>query len=141
MQREFGFLDFMMRWALGQLIVLGAYNPFSMSYFHWVVDDEGQLSLKVLVGVGLVVLHVIAILATIRSLGLIGVGLLTAFFASAAWVLIDGRLLDIEDPRIFQLTLLLIGGTIYGVGLSWSHLRNRISGQVDSRDVSQNSPI
>ena len=141
MQREFGFLDFMMRWALGQLIVLGAYNPFSMSYFHWVVDNEGQLSLKVLVGVGLVVLHVIAILATIRSLGVIGVGLLTAFFASAAWVLIDGRLLDIEDPRIFQLTLLLIGGTIYGIGLSWSHLRNRISGQVDSRDVSQNSPI
>lgn len=141
MQREFGFLDFMVRWALGQLIVLGAYNPFSMSYFHWVVDHEGQLSLKVLVGVGLVVLHVIAILATIRSLGLIGVGLLTAFFASAAWVLIDGRLLDIEDPRIFQLTLLLIGGTIYGAGLSWSHLRNRISGQVDSRDVSQNSPI
>jgi hypothetical protein len=141
MQREFGVLDFMMRWALGQLIVLGAYNPFSMSYFHWVADNEGQLSLKVLVGVGLVVLHVIAILATIRSLGLIGVGLLTAFFASAAWVLIDGRLLDIEDPRIFQMTLLLIGGTIYGVGLSWSHLRNRISGQVDSRDVSQNSPI
>jgi len=140
MQREFGVLDFMMRWALGQLIVLGAYNPFSMSYFHW-VGNEGQLSLKVLVGVGLVVLHVIAILATIRSLGLIGVGLLTAFFASAAWVLIDGRLLDIEDPRIFQMTLLLIGGTIYGVGLSWSHLRNRISGQVDSRDVSQNSPI
>jgi len=141
MQREFGFLDFMVRWTFGQLIVMGTFNPFSMSYFHWVTDHGGQISLKVLVGVGLIVLHVIAILASIRSLGLIGVGLLTAFFASAAWVLIDGRLLDIEDPKIFQLTLLLIGGTIYGVGLSWSHLRNRISGQVDSRDVSQNSPI
>src|SRR5690606_12399884 len=101
----------------------------------------GQLPLKVLVGIGLIVLHIIAIIATIRALGLIGVGLLTAFFASAAWVLVDNRFLDIEDPRIFFLTLLLIAGTIYGIGLSWSHLRNRISGQVDSQDVSQNSPI
>lgn len=141
MQREFGFLDFMVRWALGQLIVVGTFNPFSMSYFHWVVDHEGQVPLKVLVGVGLIVLHVIAIIASVRSLGLIGIGLLTSFFASAAWVLVDSRVLDIEDPKIFMLTLLMIGGTIYGIGLSWSHLRNRISGQVDSRDVAQNSPI
>jgi hypothetical protein len=34
--------------------------------------------------------------------------LVTALFASAAWVLIDRRLLDIEDPRVFQFTLLVI---------------------------------
>ena len=70
-----------------------------------------------------------------------GIGLLTALTASAVWLLIDSQLLDIEDPRVFQFTALVILGTIYGTGLSWSHLRYRIAGQYDSTDVAQNSPI
>jgi len=97
--------------------------------------------LKTLVGVGLLILHSVAILSGVRSLGPIGIGLLTALFASAAWVLVDNQFLNIEDPRVFVLILLVVMASVYGVGLSWSHLRNRIAGQVDSTDVSQNSPI
>src|SRR3546814_5996673 len=77
---------------------------------------------------------IVAVLTSIRSLGPIGIGLLTALFAAAAWVMADNHVLDIEDPRAFTLTLLVILATVYGLGISWSHLRNRLSGQVDSTD-------
>ncbi len=141
MSREFGFPSWAMRWLTGLFIVMGTYNPYGFSYYHWVTGHPGMTALKMMVGVALLILHIIAILAGTRSLGPIGIGLLTAFFASAAWVLIDRRLLDIEDPRVFQFIALFILSTLYGTGLSWSHLRNRIAGQVDSTDVAQNSPI
>jgi hypothetical protein len=130
-----------MRWLAGLFVVLGTYNPYGYSYYDWVSDDFGVTPLKMAVGVGLLILHVVAILASVRSLGPIGIGLLTALFASAAWVLEDHDVIDIEDPAVFQFIALTILATIYGTGLSWSHLRNRIAGQVDSTDVAQNSPI
>jgi hypothetical protein len=141
MQHEFGILSWAMRWMAALLVVLGTYNPYGYSYFDWINDEVGPTAFKVMVGIGLLILHIVALLASIRSLGPIGIGLLTALFASAAWVLIDRRLLDIEDPSVFQFTLLFILGTVYGVGLSFSHIRARVAGQYDSNDVTQNSPL
>lgn len=138
---SFGIPDIVARWLTAMCLVLGTYNPYALSYVHWIRDVPGQHSLKVLVGVTLLILHVVAILSATRSLGMIGIGLLTALFASAAWTLIDHHVLNVEEPRVFILTLLIILSTLYGLGMSWSHLRNRIAGQVDSTDVTHNSPI
>lgn len=138
---EFGLFDWLARWLSSLALVLGTYNPYGMSYFHWVNEVPGFVSFKVLVGITLLILHVVASLSTFRSLGVIGIGLLTASFASGAWVLIENGVLYVEDPRIFTLTLLVILANVYGIGLSWSHLRNRLSGQVDSTDVTFNSPV
>ena len=141
MLHEFGFLSWFMRFLAGLFVVLGSFNPYGLSYYDWTVSGNGMTPLKMMVGIGLLILHIVALLASVRSLGTVGVGLVTALFASAAWVLIDRRLLDIEDPRVFQFTLLVILGAVYGIGLSYSHIRARISGQYDSNDVTQNSPI
>ncbi len=141
MKHEFGAIECTIRWLASLALVLGTYNPFGMSYYHWLSGYPGQGPLKVTVGLGLLIFHIVAIIATSRSLGGIGISLLSSLFASTAWVLIDFGLLDIEDSRIFHLTTLLILATLYGVGLSWSHLRVRVSGQIDSTDVTQNSPI
>jgi hypothetical protein len=141
MKAEFDWLSFVLRWTLSILLVLGTYNPFGFSYYDWVVFDGGYPSLKVLVGVALLILHMATILSTGRALGPIGIALLTALYASVAWVLVDNRLLDLEDPRMIQLTLLLILSGLYGMGLSWSHIRNQLSGQVHSIDVTDFSPV
>lgn len=141
MPKEFGLLQYATRWMISMLIVLGTYNPYLMSYYHWILEDGGGAALKVLAGVALVILHVVAVLATVRSLGPVGIGLLTAFFASTSWFLSDQGLIAIEDPNVLVFTLLVILATVYSIGFSWSHLRNRISGQVDSRDITQASPI
>jgi hypothetical protein len=140
-QREFGVLDYVIRWLAGLILVLGTYNPYALSYYQWITEYVGMVPLKMMVGIALLILHLVAILAGIRSLGLIGIGLLTSLYASAAWVLIDNEFLNIEEPKVFTFTLLVILACVYGWGLSWSHIRNRVAGQVDSTDVAQNSPI
>jgi hypothetical protein len=141
MKAEFDWLSFVLRWTLSILLVLGTYNPFGFSYYDWIAYDGGYASLKVLVGVALLILHMSTILSTARALGPIGIALLTALYASVAWVLVDNRLLDLEDPRMVQLTLLVILSGLYGMGLSWSHIRNQLSGQVHSIDVTNVSPV
>lgn len=141
MLREFGSRSFIVRWLAALLLVLGTYNPYASSYYHWVVGDVGHLSLKVAAGVALLILHVVVLVATVRSVGPIGMALLTALFAAFAWVLVDNDVIEIENPKVFVTTLLVIAGTVYGVGVSWSHVRNRLSGQVDSTDVTAQSPL
>jgi hypothetical protein len=141
MSGEFDWLSFTLRWIASILLVLGTYNPFGLSYYDWIAHDGGFTSLKVLVGIAGLILHVVAAVSTTRSIGAVGIGLLTAFCGSLAWFLIDSRVLDIEDPRMFRLTLLLIVAALYGMGLSWSHIRNQLSGQVHSIDVTNVSPI
>jgi|SRR5579871_2869204 len=141
MLHEFGFPSWFVRWLAALFVVLGTYNPYGFSYYNWFYDDAGVTPLKVMVGIGLLIAHIVILLASTRSLGPIGIGLLTAFFSSAAWVLIDQRLLDIEDPSVLWLTVLVVMAAVYGVGLSFSHIRARIAGQYDSNDVTQNSPL
>src|SRR5881398_1872414 len=102
MLHEFGFPSWFVRWLAALVLVLGTYNPYGFSYYDWVNDDAGLTSLKVMVGIGLLCAHIVVLLASTRSLGPIGIGLLTAFFASAAWVLIDRRMLDIEDQSVLR---------------------------------------
>src|SRR5262245_61362237 len=98
MLHEFGFLSWFMRFLAGLFVVLGTFNPYGLSYYDWAISGVGLTPLKMMVGIALLILHIVALLASVRSLGPIGIGLVTALFASAAWVLIDKRFLDIEDP-------------------------------------------
>jgi Family of unknown function (DUF6524) len=138
---EFNWLNYLVRWVASILLVLATYNPFGFSYWDWLTQDGGYASLKVLVGVALLILHIVATVSTTRSLGIIGIGLLTAFYGAAAWLLVDHNLLDLNDPRMFALSGLLILAAVYGMGLSWSHIRNELSGQVHSIDVTNLTPI
>lgn len=141
MLREFNYRSFAVRWLGCLVLTLATYNPYSSSYYHWISVDSGHPSLKVLAGLLLLIFHIVVVVATVRSIGVIGIGLLTALFASGAWVLIDQGLVMADDPRVIMLTLLIVAASVYGVGVSWSHVRNRLSGQVDSTDVAQLSPL
>ena len=63
--------------------------------------------------------------------------LVAALFGSLIWVLFDFGLLNLENRNaqvwlgLFALSLVL------GVGLSWSIIRRRLSGQVDMDDVDE----
>ncbi len=74
-----------------------------------------------LVGVALVILYVIYLRATWRSIGPIGLTLATAFLGALIWVTIDLGLLDLERPTIVTWVLLFALATILAIGISWSH--------------------
>ncbi len=129
-------MSFVVRWLAAMFAVFATYNPSGYSYFHWVADTAGgQWALKVAAGVALAIFYVIYFRATFRSIGVIGMGLTVSMLGAGTWVLMDASIIDIKAPVVLS-TVILIGlASLIAVGISWSHIRNRISGQIDSDDI------
>lgn len=133
-----GFIGFKLRIALCVFLVLLTYNPSGWSYVHWVANGfDVQSSLKVLGGILLVIAYAVVFRATLRSIGFLGVGLVVALLAAIGWVMVDLGVIDINDSGLVQWLVLIAGGLVLGVGLSWSHVRRAITGQVDMDDVEE----
>lgn len=134
--RSFNGTSFLLRFLLALVVVFSTYNPEGYSYYHWALTDLAAISiLKGFVGVVLLIGWVILVRATIASLGIIGVILATAFFGLLIWLLIDLAGLDPANMRImgYLIEIVLVG--VLSAGVSWSHVRRRVSGQVDMDDV------
>jgi hypothetical protein len=78
---------------------------------------------------------VIYLRATARSLGIFGIILSLAFVASLIWVLVDFGLMSLSDPTFFTYILLIVISLVLATGMSWSHIRRRMTGQLDVDDV------
>jgi hypothetical protein len=135
MPNKFTALSILLRWALALFGVFATYNPSGYSYWHWVQRGDGLVSLRVLAGIGLLVFYVVYARATLRSLGPIGISLATALFGAVAWVLMQLHLLDVSRDADRIVASLSISASVLGIGMSWSAIRYRISGQYDSEDV------
>ncbi len=129
---------FLLRWAAALILVLATFNPHGVSYYHWVVGPGGEnVPLKVLAGIGMLILYVIYLRATWRSIGAIGLVLSAAFFGAVIWALIDFELLAVDQAKVMTYVFLVLFATVMAVGLSWSHVRRRLSGQADIDDVDE----
>lgn len=135
MPYHFTTFSLIQRLVLALFGVFATYNPSGHSYFHWVQQADGLGSLRVLVGVGLVIFYVVYLRATLRSLGPIGIGLTTALFGSIAWLLTQWHIIDLSVADAQSTVSLAILAAVLGVGMSWSGIRYRISGQYDSEEV------
>jgi len=73
--------------------------------------------------------------ATLNSLGGFGLGLAVAFFAIIVWWLVDLGLLGINSVSIITYIILFLLSAVLATGMSWSHIRRKMSGQVDVDDI------
>lgn len=135
-KNRFNTASFLQRWVAALALVLATFNPSGWSYLDWVRDPAGgQLPLKVLAGIVLLILYVIFLRATWRSIGPIGVGLAAALFGAIVWTLFYYDLLAVEQTTALTYVGLVVVATIMAIGLSWSHVRRQISGQLDTDDT------
>lgn len=129
--------NFFVRWVIALILVLGTFNP-HRSYYHWVTNSPGEnLPLKALVGIVIVILCVIYLRATWRSIGPAGLLLAAAFFGALVWVLVDYGPLDLSQTTVMTYVILIVVASIMAVGISWSHVRRRVSGQLDTDEVDE----
>lgn len=136
--RTFSAGNFFVRWLVALVLVLATFNPTSFSYFNWVLGPgTGQVPLKALAGIVLVILYVIFIRATWRSIGPIGLVLAASFFAALVWVALDASVISLQNRTALTWILLLVAATILAIGISWSHIRRRVTGQADIDDVDE----
>lgn len=127
---------FILRWLFAILIVLITYNPTGYSLIHWLwpLNNE-QLPLKILALLVMIVLYLIFLRATFRSIGLLGITLAFAVSGTLVWLFIDQGWMSVDNYTALTWILLIVIGTIQGIGISWSHIRKKLTGQFDTDDV------
>lgn len=134
----FGWGNFGTRFLFALILVAATYNPEGYSYIHWALRDISEFTaFKALAGVILLVGWVIYGRATLRSLGPFGLALAIASFGCLAWVLIDLNWIDTGSLRAVSYLSMFIVSAVMAIGISWSHVRRRLSGQVDADDVDE----
>jgi Family of unknown function (DUF6524) len=138
-QAAFSAGGFVLRWAFALVLVMVTFNPTRWSYASWLLADApgDRLPLKFLAGVVLLIFYVIFLRATWRSIGPLGLTLAALFFGAALWVLIDYGWLDPRQAELMTWIILVVVATILAIGMSWSHVRRRLSGQADVDDVDE----
>jgi energy-converting hydrogenase Eha subunit A len=67
----------------------------------------------------------------VHIVGAIGLILSALVLSTLVWVLADYGILNPDRPSLLSWILLIIIGSILGIGLSWSLLRTRVTGQVE----------
>ncbi len=131
------------RFSLAILVVFATFNPWAKSFYHWAVQPVfatgggiGTLGpIKVLAGLLLLVGWIVCVQATHRSIGLKGALLVAAILATVVWLLLSQHLLSAESSKSIALIALIIISGILAVGMSWSHISRKLSGQVDTDQV------
>jgi hypothetical protein len=137
--KRFSFVNFLVRFVLALVLVFCTYNPSGYSWYHWLMQaDDWRAPQLIFAGVVLLIGWVIYLRATLRSLGEIGTVLALAFFAALTWLMVDYGLLSLDNPTIFTWVILTMLAAIVATGMSWSHIRRRMSGQLDVDDVDEN---
>jgi len=129
-------MGFLFRWLAALVLLALTYNPTGLSYAHWAERAfSSDTSLVVLGGLVLFVGYVVYLRATLRSIGAFGMLLVAALVAALLWVLYDWGWLTLNNGAFNQWLGLLALSIVLGVGLSWSIIRQAISGQADVDDA------
>lgn len=131
-------MGFVLRWAMAFVLLSATFNPTEWNYVRWAqMRFDDQMPLTILLGLLLMVGYIIYLRATLRSIGGFGMGLVMAIVAAGLWVLYDYGILRLDNPSFNVWLGLLALSLVLGIGLSWSHVRRKLSGQADMDDVDE----
>ena len=119
------------RIALAIALVLVTFNPSGYSLVHWIATPPvaftpGKALAVLLLAIGWVVCLRTAFIA----LGKMGLLLGLSLFATLIWLLVDRDVLSLNGSGIVWVVLVVVG-VLLGVGLSWSLLRAKATGQIE----------
>ena len=135
--RELDLAGFLLRLVATTGLVLATYNPAGWSFTHWVqtaYSTGGLGPAHFVVGVLLVIGWIILLSATYRSMGLLGLVLGGALFGGLVWLLIDLGMLSIDSTSELTWVILIVSSIVLAIGLSWSHVWRRLTGQFEVDD-------
>ncbi|HET6564700.1 MAG TPA: DUF6524 family protein [Xanthomonadales bacterium] len=135
--KSFGLLDFLWRWGAAIALVFATYNPTGHSYVHWLLESIGAQELGAmhfLVGVILLAGWAAYLAATGNSLGTMGTVLGAALIGGCIWLLADIGLVRADSTNAIVWLSLFALATLLAIGMSWSHIWRRLSGQLEVDD-------
>jgi hypothetical protein len=129
-------MGFLVRWLFAFGLLGATYNPTQWNFVRWsMANYQNMLSVTVLIGLVLLVGYIIYLRATLRSIGLFGMLLVLAVAGTLIWVLFDQGVIDLSNPTINAWLSIMVLSLVLAIGLSWSIVRRKLSGQADVDDV------
>ncbi|MDH3387159.1 MAG: DUF6524 family protein [Gammaproteobacteria bacterium] len=133
-RNEFDIGSFLMRLLFAMALVFLTYNPSGYSWIGWLGSDTPIVYMAA-TGIVLLIGWIMFLRATWNSLGAIGTILAAAFFAIIIWLFIEWGFFALDDTEVIQWVVLVVLTGVLAVGMSWSHVRRRISGQYDTDEI------
>ncbi|MBA6412849.1 hypothetical protein H2508_06975 [Parahaliea sp. F7430] len=135
MANNFTAASFFLRWVFAAVLVISTYNPSDYSYISWVLSERSFTPLIAILGLILLTGWIIYVRATFMSMGWLGVILGSALFACIIWLFVDLGWMTLESTGALSWLALILTSLILATGMSWSHVRKRLTGQIDVDDV------
>ncbi|MEO5765006.1 MAG: DUF6524 family protein [Casimicrobiaceae bacterium] len=115
-------------------LVLLTFNPTGWSFYHWIsAPPPGVTALKAFAGIALLIGWIACLRTAFVALGWLGVMLCAALLGTFVWLLFDLKILQDAGSAAMVWIALLIVGVILGMGLSWSLIRARTTGQIETQ--------
>jgi hypothetical protein len=133
---NFGLSGIASRILLSLFIVFATYNPSGRSFYHWVLAD-GPITPRILVGLILFGTYASLLYATWELLGFAGMLLVIAICISAAYMLEQANLIDLQASDTRWIVVLTTIGVTMGWGMSYSLLFVRLTGIQHARATLQ----
>ena len=113
-------------------IVIATWNPTGWSYVQWALIGTSTFdATKALVGVLLLAAWLLCIRATWVSLGLMGLVLAAVVIGVFVWWLMSMGFVS-TDQRTLQWIGVIAVGVVLGIGMGWSIVRAKTTGQVET---------
>ena len=120
------------RIALALALVLVTFNPSGYSVVHWIATPPVAFTPgKALAALVLAIGWVVCLRTAFIALGKVGLLLGLALFGVLVWFLVDRDVLSLTGSAIAWVGLVVVG-VLLGVGLSWSLLRAKATGQIET---------
>ena len=131
-------MGFLIRWVFAFVLLAATYNPTAWNFVRWSLDNyETNLSMTVLFGQILLVGYIIYLRATLRSIGVFGMVLILAVVGTLLWVLFDQGVISLDNPTVNTWIAIVALSIVLAIGLSWSIVRRRLTGQTDVDDIDE----
>jgi len=131
-------IGFLWRLVAALALVFLTYNPSGQSAYHWIsaaIADSAFGPLHLLLIAVLLIGWVVYWIATWRALGTLGVALAGLVLGALIWLLVDIGWLKMESVSAITWIFLVGFAIVLAVGVSWSHVWRRITGQINVEDV------
>ncbi len=131
---DFNFVSFLLRLLFAMALVFLTYNP---SGYSWVGLFGNEVEMVYIAASGIVLLigWIMFLRATWNSLGAVGMVLAAAFFGIFIWLLVHWEIINLDNPTAITWVVLIVLSFVLAVGMSWSHVRRRVSGQYDTDEI------
>jgi NADH:ubiquinone oxidoreductase subunit K len=127
---------FLARLVASFALVALTYNPSGHSFVHWMAGTLPHvLPLQAVAGLFLLGGWGLFLHATWRSLGATGVLLVAAFAAALVWLVSSWGWVNLQNGSALVWIVLAVASLILAVGLSWSGVRRRVTGQTDVEEI------